>query len=132
MVGANISLKDKRVKGLVTFGAPIGQLADQIKVPTVAIQHKNDIVPKLGLKANPLVENMVTVERVLPISAPVAAVLEAHDVSNYAKTAELADESQEIGLKRVRDQVLEPFGEGGGIGVLGAGETTVFELRRVD
>jgi hypothetical protein len=132
MVGANISLKDKRVKGLVTFGAPIGQLADQIKVPTVAIQHKNDIVPKLGLKANPLVENMVTVERVLPISAPVAAVLEAHDVSNYAKTAELADESQEIGLKRVRDQVLEPFGVGAGIGVLGAGETTVFELRRVD
>ena len=132
MVGANIALKDKRVKGLVTFGAPISQLADQIKVPTVAIQHKNDIVPKLGLKANPLVENMVTVERVLPISTPVAAVLEAHDVSNYAKTAELADESQEIGLKRVREQVLAPFGAGGGIGVLGVGETTVFELRRVD
>ena len=132
MVGANIALKDKRVKGLVTFGAPISQLAEQIKVPTVAIQHKNDIVPKLGLKANPLVENMVTVERVLPISTPVAAVLEAHDVSNYAKTAELADESQEIGLKRVREQVLAPFGAGGGIGVLGVGETTVFELRRVD
>jgi hypothetical protein len=132
MVGANIALKDKRVKGLVTFGAPISQLADQIKVPTVAIQHKNDIVPKLGLKANPLVENMVIVERVLPISTPVAAVLEAHDVSNYAKTAELADESQEIGLKRVREQVLAPFGAGGSIGVLGVGETTVFELRRVD
>jgi len=132
MVGANIALKDKRVKGLVTFGAPISQLADQIKVPTVAIQHKNDIVPKLGLKANPLVENMVTVERILPISTPVAAVLEAHDVSNYAKTAELADDSQEVGLKRVREQVLAPFGAGGGIGVLGVGETTVFELRRVD
>ena len=132
MVGANIALEDKRVKGLVTFGAPISQLADQIKVPTVAIQHKNDIVPKLGLKANPLVENMVTVERVLPISTPVAAVLEAHDVSNYAKTAELADESQDFGLKRVREQVLAPFGAGGGIGVLGVGETTVFELRRVD
>ena len=132
MVGANIALKDKRVKGLVTFGAPISQLADQIKVPTVAIQHKNDIVPKLGLKANPLVENMVTVERVLPISTPLAAVLEAHDVSNYAKTAELADESQDLGLKRVRGQVLAPFGAGGGIGVLEVGETTVFELRRVD
>ncbi len=132
LIAANIALKDKRVKGLVTFGAPISQLADQIKVPTVAIQHKNDIVPKLGLKANPLVENMVTVERILPISTPVEALLEAHDVSNYAKTAELADESQEIGLKRVREQVLSSFGAGGGIGVLGEGETTVYELRRVD
>ena len=132
MVGANISLNDKRVKGLVTFGAPISQLANQIKVPTVAIQHKNDIVPKLGLKANPLVENMVTVERVLPISTPVAAVLEAHDVANYAKTAELADESQQFGLKRVREQVLAQIGAYAGQGVDKVGETTVFELKRVD
>ena len=132
MVGANIALKDKRVKGLVTFGAPIGQLANQIKVPTVAIQHKNDIVPKLGLKANPLVENMVTVEREIPISTPITAVLEAHDVANYAKTAELADESQEIGLKRVREQVLAQIGAGGSMGVDKVGETTVFELKRVD
>lgn len=132
LIAANIALQDRRVKGLVTFGAPISQLAEQIKVPTVAIQHKNDIVPKLGLKANPLVENMVTVERVLPISTPVAAVLEAHDVSNYAKTAELADESQEIGLKRVREQVLAQIGAGGTIGVDKFGETTVFELKRID
>ena len=132
LIAANIALKDKRVKGLVTFGAPISQLADQIKVPTVAIQHNNDIVPKLGLKANPLVENMVTVERVLPITTPVAAVLEAHDVSNYAKTAELADESQEIGLKRVREQILAQITPGAGIGVDKVGETTVFELKRVD
>jgi pimeloyl-ACP methyl ester carboxylesterase len=62
LIAANIAGNDRRVKGLVTFGAPISQLADKIKVPTVAIQHKNDIVPKLGLKANPLAENMVTVE----------------------------------------------------------------------
>lgn len=126
MVGANIALKDRRVKGLVTFGAPISQLADQIMVPTVAIQHKNDIVPKLGLKANPLVENMATVERVLPISTPVAAIMEAHEVCNYVKTAELADDSQETGLKRVREQVLA------NIGVDNLGETSVFELKRVD
>ena len=131
MVGANIALNDKRVKGLVTFGAPISQLADQIKVPTVAIQHKNDIVPKLGLKANPLLQNMVTVERVLPISTPIAAVLEAHDVSNYAKTAELADKSQELGLKRVREQVLANIPKTG-IGVVENGEVTVYKLERVD
>ena len=131
MVGANIALNDKRVKGLVTFGAPVSQLAEQLKVPTVAIQHKNDIVPKLGLKANPLVQNMVTVERVMPISTPVAAILEAHDIQNYAKTAELADKSQEIGLKRVREQVLA-FVPQAGIGVQEVGETFLFRLERVD
>lgn len=126
LVGANLATKDPRVKGLITFGAPISQQAAQIKVPTVAIQHSNDIVPKLGLKANPMLENMVTVERLLPISTPVAAILEAHDVSGYAKTAELADESQELGVKRVREQVLA------GIGVLETGEVTVYKLERVD
>jgi Xaa-Pro aminopeptidase len=115
----------------VTFGAPISQLADKIKVPTVAIQHKNDIVPKLGLKANPLAENMVTVERVLPITTPVAAVLEAHEIANYTKTAELADESQELGLKRVREQVLERFLPRSAIGVE-TGEATVYKLERTD
>jgi hypothetical protein len=131
MVGANIATKDSRVKGLITFGAPISQLADQIKVPTVAIQHRNDIVPKLGLKANPLLENMVTVERVLPISSPINVILEAHDVANYAETAKLADKSQEIGLKRVREQVLSLLPKNG-IGVENWAETTVYQLERID
>jgi hypothetical protein len=131
LIAANIAAKDPRVKGLVTFGAPISQVAEQIKVPTVAIQHKNDIVPKLGLKANPMLENMVTVERVLRISEPLAAVLEAHEMSNYTKTAEMADKSQEIGLKRVREQVLERFLPQNGIGVE-IGETTVYKLERTD
>ena len=131
LIAANIARSDNRVKGLVTFGAPISQLAEQIKVPTVAIQHKNDIVPKLGLKANPLVENMVTVERVMPISTPIAAVLEAHEIENYAKTAELADKSQETGLKRVREAVLDKFLPQSVIGVQTA-ETTVYKLQRVD
>jgi len=131
LVAANLALKDSRIKGLVTFGAPISHLAEQIKVPTVAIQHKNDIVPKLGLKANPLAQNMVTVERVMPISFPVAVILEAHEIDNYTKTAELADKSQEFGLKRVREQVLT------GIGVAtegskGFGEARTYELERVD
>ena len=131
IIAANIAAKVSRVKGLVTFGAPISQLADQIKVPTVAIQHKNDIVPKLGLKANPVLENMVTVERVMRISEPLVAVLEAHEIEGYAKTAEMADKSQEIGLKRVREQVLERFLPQNSIGVE-TGETTVYKLERVD
>ena len=131
LIAANIAQTDKRVKGLVTFGAPISQLADRIKVPTVAIQHKNDIVPKLGLKANPLAQNMVTVERVMPISTPIAMVLEAHEITNYTKTAELADKSEELGLKRVRELVLDRFFPRSAIGVE-TGEATVYKLERTD
>lgn len=131
LVAANIALRDQRVKGLVTFGAPISHLAEQIRVPTVAIQHKNDIVPKLGLKANPLVENMVTVERVMPITTPVTAILEAHEIENYTKTAELADQSQEFGLKRVREQVLAGIGVGEDSGS-GFGEARSYRLERRD
>jgi hypothetical protein len=134
LVAANLAMKDSRIKGLVTFGAPISHLAEQIKVPTVAIQHKNDIVPKLGLKANPLAQNMVTVERVMPITVPIAAVLEAHEIENYTKTADLADKSQEFGLKRVREQVLVGIGVAGGVGddSSGFGEARTYKLERVD
>ena len=111
LIAANIAVQDKRVAALVTFGAPIGQVASQLKVPVVAIEHSNDIVPKLGLKANPLAENMVTVVREMPIEHESKTIVEAHDISNYTKTAEIADKSQEFGLKRVRDQVLELFGQ---------------------
>jgi hypothetical protein len=124
MIAANIAQSDKRVKGVVTFGSPIGQLANQIKVPIVALEHSNDIVPKLGLKANPMAQNMATVVREIPISKPIDALVEAHDISNYIKTAEMADESKEFGLKRVREQVLEI------IGAEKSGEVTVYELKR--
>ena len=131
LIAANVAQTDKRVKGLVTFGAPISQLSDKIKVPTVAIQHKNDIVPKLGLNANPLAKNLVTVERVMPISTPIAMILEAHEITNYTKTAELADKSDEFGLKRVRELVLDGFFPPSTIGVE-TGEATLYKLERVD
>jgi hypothetical protein len=129
MVAANMALRDSRVAGIVTFGSPISQIAGQLKIPVVAIEHSNDVVPKLGLKANPLVENITTVVREVPIVKPVDALVEAHDISNYAKTAELADDAAvgngEYGLKRVREQVLTGIGAGGN-----AGEVRVFELTR--
>lgn len=129
MVAANMALRDSRVAGIVTFGAPISQVAGQLKIPVVAIEHSNDVVPKLGLKANPLVENITTVVREVPIVKPADALVEAHDISNYAKTAELADDAAvgngEYGLERVREQVLAGIGASGS-----AGEVRVFELTR--
>ena len=123
MVAANMALRDSRVAGIVTFGAPISQVAGQLKIPAVAIEHSNDVVPKLGLKANPLLENITPVVREVPIAQPVDALVEAHDISNYAKTAELADDSTEYGLKRVREQLLTGIGAG-------VGEVRVYELSR--
>ena len=129
MVAANMALRDSRVAGIVTFGAPISQVTGQLKIPVVAIEHANDVVPKVGLKANPLVENITTVVREVPILKPVDALVEAHDISNYAKTSELADDAAvgngEYGLKRVREQVLAGIGAGGS-----AGEVRVFEINR--
>jgi DNA-binding phage protein len=127
MIAANIAKQDKRVKALVTFGAPIGQVAADLKMPVVALEHTNDIVPKLGLKANPLAQNVVTVVREQPISKPIDALVEAHDISNYIKTAEMADESQEFGLKRVREQVLQIIGAEKSGEVR---EVTVYEMKR--
>ena len=128
MIAANISQRDKRVKGVVTFGAPIAQVASQLKVPVVALEHSNDIVPKLGLKANPMAENMATVVRETPISNQNDALVEAHDISSYVKTAEMADESQEFGLKRVREQLFAVIGVEKGNQV--EGEAQVYELKR--
>ena len=132
MVAANLAKdsanKDGRIKALVTFGAPIGQVASELKLPVIALEHSNDIVPKLGLKANPMLENMVTVAREVPISEPIDALVEAHDMQNYNKTAKLTDESQELGLKRVREQVFEIIGSDWRPGQLG--QVSVFEMRR--
>ena len=64
LVAANLAARQNlnyKIAGIVTFGAPIGQLASQIKVPTLAIEHRNDLVPKLDLQRNPLTNNWVTV-----------------------------------------------------------------------
>lgn len=127
MIAANMAKQDKRVKALVTFGAPIGQVAAELKVPVVAIEHSNDIVPKLGLKANPLAQNIVTVVREVPISEPISALVEAHDIQNYGQTAKMADESQEVGLKLVREQVFEQILSDDRAAL---GQVSVFEMRR--
>ena len=116
MIAANIAVDQSqrepgrqpacRVAGVVTFGAPLGQLADKLKVPVIAFAHNNDLVPKLGVKANPLAENWVTVARDSPLQGQNAAPVEAHSISNYKKTAELADSSTDLGLNRVREQIL--------------------------
>ena len=96
-----------RVAGLVTLGAPIAHLAGKIEVPTLALEHSNDVVPKLSLQANPLTENWVTVSRET-LTEPLDDrndLVEAHDLEAYKDTAKQADESPNEGISQFRKKL---------------------------
>ncbi|WP_138315960.1 alpha/beta fold hydrolase [Rhodoluna limnophila] len=117
MVAANLASQPQnyKVAGLVTIGSPISQLNQDIRVPTISLQHTNDLVPKLDLAQNALGKDWVTVEREAPVSSSNSkpAVLQAHELSNYRGTALLADQSTDAGLARIRELITD-FASGQG------------------
>jgi len=122
-----------RVAGLVTVGAPIAHLSGKLEVPTLAIEHTNDVVPKLSLNANPLTENWVTVSRETPTDSlnQTSDLVEAHDLEAYRDTAKQADESPNEGISQFRKK-LSGFAAdtGGGSGQNVAGVARWFEISR--
>lgn len=131
LIAANIAVTRPRefsVAGVITLGAPIAHLEQRLNVPTISLQHKNDLVPRLGVKANPLAENWVTVMREAPIKPDANALIEAHEISNYKKTAELADKSTDPGVSRIRDRIVNFIGINRGDEKIGWAKT--FELLR--
>jgi pimeloyl-ACP methyl ester carboxylesterase len=94
---------DFKVVGLVTAGAPIGHLRNQMNVPTMAIEHSNDLVPKLDGQLNPNRSNWVTATRSINGANP----LEAHELKNYVETAKLVDSSDDSGASVIRGRLLE-------------------------
>ena len=123
-----------RVAGLVTLGAPIAHLAGKLRVPTLSLEHTNDVVPKLSLKANPITENWVTAVRETPTDPndKTADLVEAHDLEAYRETAKQADESTNEGLSQFRKKLSGFAAEQAGAAGAGAtvGEARWFELRR--
>lgn len=86
---------DYTVGGLVTLGAPAGQVAVPHGIPYLAIEHSNDLVPALGgtfASSDPVV-----VRRQLFDGPPQPGefVLPAHRLSNYLDTAALVDQSSD-------------------------------------
>ena len=123
-----------RVAGVVTLGAPIAHLAGKLEVPTLALEHSNDVVPKLSLQANPLTENWVTVSRET-LTEPLDDrndLVEAHDLDAYKDTAKQADESPNEGISQFRKK-LSGFAaeQAGGSGAKSPlGEARWFEISR--
>jgi len=92
-----------KVVGLVTAGAPIGHLRNQMNVPTMAIEHSNDLVPKLDGQLNPNRSNWVTATRKIEGANP----LEAHELQNYVETAKLVDQADDPGAAAIRSKILD-------------------------
>ncbi len=136
LVAANLASVKKpayRVAGLVTLGAPIAHLAGRLEVPTLAIEHTNDLVPKLSLKANPLTENWVTVSRETQTDPAnnLSDLVEAHDLEAYRETAKQADESPENGITEFRKKLSGYAARtGGGSGQNTPGVARWFEISR--
>ena len=102
---------DYAVDGLVTLGAPAGQVAVPHDIPYLAVEHTNDLVPALGgtfASSEPVV-----VRRELFDGAPPAgtAVLPAHELSNYLDTARLIDHSDNERLGSMLDRLRHPKAE---------------------
>lgn len=96
---------DYAVDGLVTLGAPAGQVAVPHDIPYLAVEHTNDLVPALGgtfASSDPVI-----VRRQLFDGPPPASdlALPAHELSNYLNTAGLIDHSNNEQLGGVLDRL---------------------------
>jgi hypothetical protein len=106
IIASNIVMSgDYPVKGLISVGAPIAH--QDLQIPVISIEHANDIVPALSGMTNPMSDNWVTVEN----TPDAETIVEAHSMNTYIETAELMDQSDDVGLNLVLDQMNFPKGE---------------------
>jgi hypothetical protein len=82
---------DYNTRGLVTVGAPTGQLTLGEGYPAVLLEHTDDIVPALG--GNRADDQPVLVQREAFADRPTpeGVAVPSHDRGEYRRTAELAD-----------------------------------------
>jgi len=97
--------ENRNVVGLVTIGSPVSNANLPADLPTLSIEHSNDVVPALAGETNPLTKNWVTASRHVDIEIG-ETVLKAHDISSYSETARLVDRSNDSGLTRIREEIL--------------------------
>lgn len=114
------------VVGLTSFGGPTGQIPIPESIPTVLVEHTDDIVPALGgMQANQqalIVERNVFAGREIPTEYAVPA----HHLEYYEETARLMDAA-------TSEQVT---GAAARLGAFGVGATsmtsTAYTFERVD
>ena len=109
-IAADIAAGGHGVKAsaLFTLGSPIAQVHLPKLLPVVSLEHTNDVVPALAGAVNPLTNNWCTVERTVDL-APGEIGLNAHRVGEYVQTAEAADKSANVGVRRVTKEITDLF-----------------------
>jgi pimeloyl-ACP methyl ester carboxylesterase len=105
ILAASIAEQNPNVVGLVTIGAPVATAQLPELLPTLSLEHSNDVVPALAGETNPLTKNWATASRHVNIEIG-ETVLKAHEMSNYAETARQVDQSSSAGLVRIREEIL--------------------------
>lgn len=108
MVAAELAGSNSNVVGVVTIGSPVADYEIPNRVPTISIEHSNDVVPALSGQTNPFTENWVTASRHLDVDFG-ETVLKAHEMGQYQHTAEMVDKSNDVGVRNVRSQILRNF-----------------------
>ncbi|HEU4850494.1 MAG TPA: hypothetical protein VFS93_08790 [Terrimesophilobacter sp.] len=99
---------DYAVTGLVTLGAPAGQVAVPHDIPYLALEHSNDLVPALGgtfASSEPVVVRRQLFDGPPP---PSDFVLPAHRLSNYLETAALIDQSSDPRIEATLRRLQHP------------------------
>ena len=114
------------VVGMVTFGAPAGQVPLPDGLPAIAVEPTDDIVPALGgtiaAGAGPLyVRRELFADAPVPTDTP----LPAHRLAGYRETARLLDGSAEPRLLAFREQLV-------GIAGSATGEQSVWRAERIE
>ena len=106
IIASNIAISnDYQVAGLISVGAPIAH--QDLQVPVISIEHANDLVPALSGETNPISNNWVTVQN----TPEAETIIDAHSMNSYIETARLMDESEDVGLRLVLEQMKFPTGE---------------------
>jgi hypothetical protein len=126
LLAAELAARDDlNTVGMVTFGAPAGQVAVPADLPAIAIEHTDDIIPALGGAAADG-DHRLYVRRELfaGIEVPQDSALPAHQLVGYRETASLADASVEPRLMAFRERL-------GGIVGTAPGEQSVWRAERV-
>lgn len=99
------------VVGLTTFGGPTGQIPIPDSIPTVIVEHSDDIVPALGgVQVNQqalIVERDVFAGRDIPTDYAVPA----HHIEYYEETARLMDAARSDQITEAAAR-LDAFGRG--------------------
>ena len=99
---------------VATFGAPIAQVPVPDALPTVAVEHSDDLVPALGGATRDPAARLTVRREVYAGAGVPAAPLPAHSLVNYRETARLVDASTEPRLADFRTLVADLAGEAPG------------------